>query len=290
MKALVTGAAGFVGGHLVPALRDAGWRVTTLDARPPADLVGDLSRLPFRGFSFDVVFHLAGFSNPAASLEAAREAYAANAAATARLVRDLRAGRFVIASSAHVYGDVAPRDNPVDESRRPAPRTPYAAAKLCGEALALASERDVVILRPFNHTGPGQSAAYLCPALARQVARGRRTIEVADLAPRRDFFDVRDMVRAYLLAAERGRPGEVYNVGTGSPVSVEEIARTLLSLARLPARLRGDRGRPDVLSGDSAKFRRATGWCPAIPLRRTLADLLAFERARLLPSATSSAP
>lgn len=282
MKALVTGAAGFVGAHLVRALREARWRVTTLDRHAPADLVGNLLTLPLPG-TYDAVFHLAAFSNPTASTGATQEVYEANAAATARLVRDARAGRFVIASSGHVYGDVPALENPVRESRRPAPRSPYAAAKLCAEALALASGRDVVILRPFNHTGPGQSHAYVCPALARQVARAEaglapRTIDVADLAPRRDFFDVRDMVRAYILAAERGRAGEVYNVATGRPASIRKIVDLLLAESRVPLRVRGPRGAPTVLSGDSSKFRRATGWSPRIPLARTLGDLLSHER------------
>ena len=103
MKALVTGASGFVGRYLVAALREAGWRVLTLDRTPPADLVGDLASVPLRGVRADVVFHLAGFANPAASLGAAWEAFEANARGTARLLRETRAGRFVVASSCQVY-------------------------------------------------------------------------------------------------------------------------------------------------------------------------------------------
>ncbi len=280
MKAIVTGAGGFVGGHLATALREAGWRVTTLARRAPADVVGDLCTMPLRGLSADVVFHLAGFSSPSASLGAPAEAYASNAAATARLLRELRAGRFVTAGSCQVYG---PMTRPVDESAPCLPRTPYAASKLCAEALAFASGRDVVALRPFNHTGPGQSDSFVCPRIARQVARaeagcGSRVLRLGDLSPRRDFFDVRDMARAYILAAERGRAGAVYNVSTGRPVSIARIARILMGAASVPLRLRGCRGRPDLLSGDSSAFRRDTGWSPRIPLERTLRDLLAHER------------
>ncbi len=277
MKAIVTGAGGFAGGHLVPLLRAEGWTVVPLDRRS-----GHLARMPLRGLSADVVFHLAAFSNPAASLDAEREAFESNVAATGRLLRELRAGRFVVASSAQVY---APSRRPLGETDPVLPATPYAASKLCAEALALASGRDVVVLRPFNHTGPGQSAAYVCPRIARQVARaesgrGPARIEIAAALPRLDLFDVRDMARAYLLAADRGRRGEVYNVATGRPVSIREIARTLISMALVPLRVRAGMGAATLVTGDASKFRAATGWSPEIPLRRTLSELLDHERRR----------
>lgn len=282
-SALVTGASGFVGRYLVEALREAGWRVTTLDRRPPADRVGDLAAMPLRNLSADVVFHLAGFANPAASVDAAIEAFEANATATARLVRDARAKRFVLASSCQVY---RPSDRAHVESDPPGPRTPYSASKLCGEALALASGKDVVILRPFNHTGPGQTDAYVCPRIARQVARaeaglGPATIELGALAPRLDLFDVRDMVRAYLLAATKGRAGEIYNVATGDPRSVGEVARMLASMSRIPLRIGGKQGLPTTVTGNASKFREATGWRPRIPFRKTLLDLVEYERGLL---------
>jgi GDP-4-dehydro-6-deoxy-D-mannose reductase len=282
MKAVVTGASGFVGRHLLDVLREAGWRVATLDRTGPADHVGDLRTMPLRDIRADVVFHLAAFSNPSASVEASAEVYASNATATARLARELPAGRLVFPSTCQVY---APAKHPQDETALPRPGNPYAASKLCAEALALAAKRDVVILRPFNHTGPGQTDAYVCPRLAGQIARaeagaGPRRIEVADAAPRRDFFDVRDMARAYLLAAERGVAGRRYNVGTGRPVAIGEIAEILRGMARVPMAVAAGRGAPTTLSGDASLFRRDTGWRPEIPLRRTLSDLLDFERHR----------
>jgi GDP-4-dehydro-6-deoxy-D-mannose reductase len=287
----VTGASGFVGTHLVRELKSAGWRVKTASLTGEADITGDLLQVPLRGISADVVFHLAGFSSPQASVDHARDAFEANAATTARVVREIRAGRFVIASSCQVYG---PRPRAATESTPPLPRTPYAASKLCGEALALASGRDVVILRPYNHTGPGQSAQFLCPGIAQQIARaecGRAApeIRVRSLAPRLDFFDVRDMARAYRLAGERGRRGGIYNVATGSPVSIGELARRLSAQSSLPLRIRGERGVADLISGDSTRFREVTGWRPEIPLGRTLADLLDYVRAALAPKSAARA-
>lgn len=290
-SALVTGASGFVGSYLVRELRRAGWTVFTADRSGSADLPGDLLRIPLGGLRVDVVFHLAGFSSPRASVDQAGLAFEGNAATTARIVRELRARRFVIASSCQVYG---PRPDRATESTPVRPRTPYAASKLCGESLALASGRDVVILRPFNHTGPGQSTAFVCPEIAHQVARAEAGLQAPEirlrsLAPRRDFFDVRDMARAYRLAAERGRPGAIYNVATGSPVSIESIARRMASRARIPLRIRGDRGDADMISGDGTRFRKDTGWLPSIPLDRTLSDLLECERGALAPNAAARA-
>jgi len=283
MKALVTGAAGFVGGHLVRSLREDGWHVLTTDRHGDVDLRGDLLRIPLRSISVDVVFHLAGFANPSASISDPTDAWSGNAQATARVAREVRAGRIVVASTGQVYG---PRMDRTAETAPVSPRTPYAASKLCGEALALATGKEVVVLRPYNHTGPGQSEAYVCPRIARQIAkaeagRGPRVVEVGALEPRRDFFDVRDMVRAYRLAAEKARSGEVYNVSTGRPVRIGEVLRLLLAEARVPLKVRSHAGPSDIMSGDPSKFRAATGWRPCIPLRKTLQDLLDYERAAI---------
>lgn len=281
MKALVTGASGFVGGHLVRTLREAGWRVLTTDRRGPADLTGDLLSLPLRSVSVDVVFHLAGFANPAASEQDPAAAYARNAAVTARVVREVRAGRFVIASSAHVYGR---RPDRTTEATPVSPKSPYAASKLCAESLALASGREVVVLRPYNHTGPGQSTDYVAPWIARQIARaerarGPRVIRVRNAAPRVDLFDVRDMARAYLLAALKAKPGEVYNVATGDPLRILDLVERLRKESTLDLKVEAPLGPPELSSGDFSKFRAATGWRPRIPLSRTLRDLLDYERA-----------
>ena len=284
MKAVVTGASGFAGRHLTAALQEAGWNVRGIDREGRTGLRGDLATMPLRTLRCDVLFHLAAFSNPSASVGLEEAVFDANAGVTARLLREAPAGRFVIASSCAVYGSNNSRAREGDPTN---PETPYAASKLCAESLALASGRDVVLLRPFNHTGPGQSGAYVCPRIARQIARAEAgevppRLEISNLSPRRDFFDVRDMARAYLAAAERGRRGETYNVATGSPVSIGRICRLLTGSSRIRLTVNGIHGSGATLSGDPAKFQRHTGWKARIPLDQTLQDLLAFERSALV--------
>ena len=152
----------------------------------------------------------------------------------------------------------------------------------------LRSGLDVVRAQAFNHTGRGQAPTFVVPALDRQVAEAERTgaatVKVGNLSPRRDFTDVRDVVRAYRLLVERGEAGGVYNVCSGTDVAVEELVRRLLALARADLAFAVDpaRVRPvDVpaLRGDPARLRAATGWAPTVPLDDTLAEVLAEQRA-----------
>jgi GDP-4-dehydro-6-deoxy-D-mannose reductase len=148
----------------------------------------------------------------------------------------------------------------------------------------------VVRVRAFNHHGPGQTDRFVAPALAARIAHneldGGETVTVGNLSPRRDFTDVRDVVRAYRLLVERAEPGEVYNVCSGVDLAVQELADRMLAMATRPMRLVPDPEllRPvdvPVLRGDNSKIRAATGWSPAIPIEQTLADLLDDQRKRL---------
>jgi GDP-4-dehydro-6-deoxy-D-mannose reductase len=149
--------------------------------------------------------------------------------------------------------------------------------------------------RSFNHLGPGQREHFVAPAVAGRIARNERdggdVVPVGDLSPRRDFTDVRDVVRAYRLLVVRGTPGEVYNVCSGRDIAIRDLAERLVGLAARPMKLEVDPEllRPvevPVLRGDNAKVTEATGWVPTIPLDQTLADLLADARARVALSAT----
>jgi GDP-4-dehydro-6-deoxy-D-mannose reductase len=167
--------------------------------------------------------------------------------------------------------------------------TPYAASKAAAELAGLQAwlgrGLEVIRARPFNHTGPGQQPSFVIPALARQVAEAARwgasALQTGNLAAKRDLCDVRDVVRAYRLLAEMGRPGDAYNVCTGRSVPIEDLARRLLQLAGVDVPLVVDPARirpidvPDM-RGDPTRLGQTTGWTPAIPLDQTLADVLAY--------------
>lgn len=301
MRVAVTGSSGFVGRHLVDALRARGDTVAGLDRSAPDALdVTDAESVRRRIAELrpEVVFHLAAASHVGDSWRDPAQAFRVNAEGTLnvlRACREVEPGRIVVVGSAEEYGRVDPADLPLTEDAPLRPLTPYGAAKVAADFLGLQAflgdGLPVVRVRPFSHTGPGQSPRFVVPALAGRVAdaerEGRDTVRVGSLDPVRDLTDVRDVVRAYLLLAASGEAGEVYNVCRGSGVTVREVAETLTAHSRRSLRLEVD---PDlvrpvevpVLVGDSSKLAKATGWTPEIPLERTLADVL--DEARSHPA------
>ncbi|MBI2932219.1 MAG: GDP-mannose 4,6-dehydratase [Planctomycetes bacterium] len=269
MRALVTGGDGFVGRYLVAALQQAGWTVELFrgDVRRPDAL---------RRFRGDAVFHLAAQAHPARSREIPMETFEVNVLGTQRVLEALSGfgGRILVVSTGDIY---RPDRQPRQETDPIEPRSPYGWSKRLAEAVARAQDRlDIVIARPFNHTGPGQSEAYVCPGFARQVAT-RRVVRVGELGSVRDFLDVRDVVRAYLLLIERGRRGETYNIASGHGWRIGQILNTLIELSGRSVRIVVDPARtrpPDSLIGDASRLHARTGWRPRIPFRRTLAELL----------------
>lgn len=300
MKAAVTGARGFVGRHLEAHLHDEGDDVATLDlgGTSPVD-VTDAAAVTARVHDIapDALYHLAALTHVDRSWEDPRSVFRVNVEGTANVLAACRSAgvrRVVVVGSAEQYGRVGEDALAIREDEPLRPLSPYARSKAAAEALALAESArgdvEVVCVRAFNHTGPGQSTAFLVPALAARVVAAERLghddVAVGNVEPVRDVTDVRDVVRAYRLLARHGEPGAVYNVCSGTGVRVAELAERLLALAQRPLRLRVD---PDLvravdvpaLVGDPARLRAATGWTPAIPLDRTLADVLAEARARM---------
>lgn len=304
MRALVTGASGFVGRYLVERLRTAGYDVVAAGGpheTEPAFLPIDLADAESIRAAFDVarpgvVFHLAAQAFVPRSIEAPDETYEINVMGTAGVLAVLRAWsrendskvRLVFISSAEVYGAQPPSAMPLRETTAPNPVNPYAASKAAAEAIVLGEARsfgvDAVIARAFNHIGPGQNDRFVVPAFANQLAAiaggGEPVMHVGNLDARRDFLDVRDVVDAYVAIAERGESGEAYNVASGSAVSVREILGELIRIAHVPVEVRDDpaRMRPSdvpIVYGSSEKLRERTGWAPRIPLRRSLQDVYA---------------
>lgn len=293
MRALVTGATGFVGRHLVAHLAAAGDEVTISEAEVTEP---ELLEADFCQCRPDAVYHLAAqadvqasFTDPAATLRV-------NVEGTSNVLDAARragAARVVVVSSADVYGRVEPADLPVNEAAAMRPVTPYGASKAAAEMVCmqagLGRGLDVIRVRAFNHLGPGQSDRFVAAALASRIAANERTgaeeVRVGNLQARRDFTDVRDVVRAYRQLAERGAPGEAYNVCSGTARRIYELAEALIARAGHPMRLtaHGELLRPvDVaeVRGDPSKLHDATGWRPEVALEQTLDDLLDYGRCR----------
>ncbi len=299
MKALVTGAGGFVGRHLVDHLAASGddvavtdFVVDRVDITDPEAFVELLRRV-----RPEVIYHLAGASDVGGSWTTPHETFRANAEGTLNVLwaaREAGVERTLTIGSADVYGKVTPKDLPLTERSPLRPVSPYAASKVAADAVAEQAFRGfgqhVVRTRPFNHLGPGQSDKFVAPALAARIVAsersGEREIRVGNLSPQRDFTDVRDVVRAYRLLVEHGRPGEAYNVCSGRAIAIEQLARTMIDLSPAELELVSDpelqRGVDiPVLLGDAGLLRRDTGWEPEIPIEVTLGDLLDDVRSRV---------
>ncbi len=299
MRALVTGAGGFVGVHLVRHLEQQGDDVVELERRDDGIDIADADALTEAVVAAkpEAVYHLAGAADVGGSWAEPRETFLANALGTLNVLEACRqagAERVLAVTRADVYGRVTSDELPLGEDRPLRPVSPYAASKVAADALAqqawLGHRLPVIRVRAFNHLGPGQSDRFVAPSLAARIARNERDggdeVPIGNMTPRRDVTDVRDVVRAYRLLMEAGEPGAVYNVCRGSAVSVQQIAEALLAMATHPMRLVSDPAlqRPvdiPVLVGDNTALRAATGWEATIPLDQTLSDVLADWRARL---------
>jgi len=313
MNALITGVQGFAGSHLCELLlaRQAQVWGTTYPGETPLlpDAAARQARLLpcdlrdrqacaalLQQAQPDTIFHLAAIAFVPQARNEPAVAFDTNVLGTVNLLEAARrhcaSARMLIVSSGEVYGKLAPSEVPATESAPVRPASIYAATKASVEAMAAAYHAGyalpIVLVRPFNHIGPRQSPAFVVAAFAEQIARievGRQepVLTVGNLEARRDFTDVRDMVRAYLLAAEKGRPGEPYNIASGKAHSIREVLDTLLSLASCPITVRQDQALlrasdTPVLQGDASKFRAHTGWEPAVPLRTSLCDVLNYWR------------
>ncbi|HEX2064003.1 MAG TPA: GDP-mannose 4,6-dehydratase [Acidimicrobiales bacterium] len=290
MRAFVTGGHGFVGTWLRRHLVASGDEVVApghgFDVTDPATL------RPAMGEARpDAVYHLAGLAHVGRSWDEPEEYLRVNALGTLHVLEAARrcqpVPRVLVVSSAEVYGPVRPDEVPVAESAPLRPASPYAASKAAAELLGVQAHlgRGVPVIRarPFNHAGPGQDPSFVVPALARRIVDARRSgdsfVPVGNLAPRRDITDVRDVVRAYRLLVERGQPGEVYNVCSGTEVAIDQLARRMLSLAGADLELKTEPAllRPadvPVLRGDPTRLRAVTGWAPEVALDQTLAAVL----------------
>lgn len=296
MRVLITGAGGFAGAHL------SAW----LSGRPDVEIHG-VSRKGPRAFDLldaeatrravaevrpERIFHFAAESRVSQAWAEPGRVITVNVECQVNLLEAMRreapSARVLVTGSAEEYGEVAPSEMPVRESAPLRPVNAYGLSKVAQDLLAWQYARDfglyAVRTRAFNHTGPGQRAHFVAGDFARQIAlaeagKTEPVIRVGNLEAVRDFCDVRDVVRAYWLALDRGAPGDVYNVASGKGRTIRELLDALLSRASVKIRVEVDPAklRPKELSvsiGDSSKLTAATGWRPEIPFEKTLEDLL----------------
>lgn len=317
MRVLVTGADGFVGGYLIryllaetdlevigtvysrrkqpdPDFGSSRVRLERLDLLERSVVVDVLTR-----FRPDYIFSLAGQAFVPLSWKNPQSTFEQNVFIMLNLFQSVLAAkldpRILVVGSGDEYGAIEPEDLPIDEDTPLRPLSPYGASKVAQDLLAWQYHRSyglqTVRVRPFNHIGPGQNEIFVTSNFAKQVAEieaGKQppVLRHGNLEAKRDFTDVKDIVRAYWLVLTRGQPGEVYNVGSGQEVSIQQILDILLSLARTPIRTEPDpdRMRPSdipVFVSDYTRLQQATGWEPQIPLERTLHDILADWRERI---------
>ena len=309
LRIAVTGAGGFVGSRLVSALRTRrpDWVLEGPpgpEARSGLDITEpEAVEAWIRQVQPELVVHLAGVAAVTASVKDPRLAWRVNLGGALNLVLALQqhapSAHLLFVSSAEVYGESLNQTASVDERALLQPVNPYAASKAAADILvrqAAASGLSATVARPFNHTGPGQSEAFVAPNFAAQVARieqGRQPpiISVGSLDEERDFLDVGDVVEAYLLMLERRadlEPGAVLNVASGSPVRIGDLLDQLLSLSTVKIEVKTDPERLRLspirrVAGDASRL-RALGWAPRVPLADTLAAVLDDKRRQVAPA------
>lgn len=314
MKALVTGITGFVGSHMAEFLLERNIEVIgtvrqrsrmghILHLQDQVQLIECELRDPFsvdaliEGTKPDLIFHLAAQSFVPTSWNSPVDTIHNNVSGEVNIFEAVRRlgldSKIQIACSSEEYGHVEPHETPIKETNPLRPLSPYAVSKVAQEFLGYQYMKsyglNVVITRTFNHTGPRRGESFVTSNFAKQIAeieKGLRPpiIHVGNLQAKRDFTDVRDVVRAYWLALEKGTMGESYNIASGKCCTIEEMLKLLLSFSNIkievtedPARLRPSD--VEILLGDYSKFHEATGWEPLIPFETTMLDLLNYWRA-----------
>jgi len=314
--ALITGITGFVGSYMAELLLSGRfevhglcrWRSRTENIdhiKNKLHLVeGDLlDPRSLQALMMDVrpthIFHLAAQSFVKASWTSPAVTLEINTVGPCNLFEAVRACQLEpviqIACSSEEYGLVKPDEVPIKETNPLRPLSPYAVSKVAMDYLGYQYFRSynmkIVRIRAFNHTGPRRGEVFAESSFAKQIVEIEKGIKkpvilVGNLEAKRDYTDVRDMVRGYYLAVEKGEPGEVYNICSGKTIAIRKVLETLLSLSRVKVKVNQDptRMRPSdvpILLGDNSKFSKQTGWKPKIPFEKTMKDLLNYWRKRI---------
>lgn len=314
-KILITGASGFVGSHLIDYLVLDPNNVlfgTHFSKSLPRNLEQVKNKLQLLETDLrnedevyalidkikpDIIYHLAAFTSAADSFKSPRETILNNIACQINIFEAMRKSNLLnsktlVVSSAEVYGSVKKEDLPMNEETPLNPTNPYAVSKLTQDFLGLqyflSYELKAVRVRPFNHVGPRQAPNFVVSAFAQKIVeieKGKRdpVLPVGNLEAKRDFTDVRDVVKAYSFLMEQGKSGEVYNIGSGVSYKIAEVLDKLLSFSSAKIKVEVDKSlfRPiddPELVCDNTKINQLTGWKPEIPIEKTLKDTLDYWR------------
>lgn len=314
-KALITGITGFAGSYLAEYLvstrkyvvsgtylfEESLRNVSAIKSKLnliKADLSLEKSVLDIiKEVSPSVIFHLAALTSPADSFKNPIETLTNNISLQVNLLEAVKKNnlfntKILIVSSADIYGLVKKEDLPIDEQTPLIPTNPYSVSKITQDFLGLtyflSYNLKIIRVRPFNHIGPRQSPQFVVSSFAKQIAeieKGKRepTLRVGNLDAKRDFTNVKDMVAAYVLAIEKGKDGEVYNIGTGTSYKISDILNRLVLLSSKRIKIEEEEGllrpsdNPELIC-DASKFVKLTAWKPEVPIERTLKDTLDYWR------------
>lgn len=314
-RALITGITGFVGSHLAEYLLTKGVEVYGTSQwgskqdniehiRGDINLIsadlkdGNSLEKAVKKSKPDFIFHLAAQSIPIMSSLAPVDTIETNVIGTINLLEAINKikmdAKIQVAGSSDEYGMVYPKELPIQETNPLRPLSAYGVSKVAQEQLSTLYHQSyglkTVVTRAFNHTGPRRGEVFATSNFAKQIAeieRGKEpVIYVGNLHAQRDFTDVRDMVRAYWLAVQKCEFGEVYNVCSTQAIKIEDVLNLLLSMSSKKIEVKKDSSRMrladvEILRGDCSKFKKKTGWKPAIPFEKTMEDLLNYWRERV---------
>ena len=301
-KALITGSEGFVGKYLQAELANNGYEIIRADivSGPGVHSINLLDEGNVRELVSaeqpDVIFHLAAQADVGKSWKQPQATMQMNVTAAINVMEAVRAVKgkqaaILMVGSSDQYGNLGEAGASVSEETGMRPQSPYAVSKRAQEEMAKLYAKAyglrICMTRSFNHGGAGQRTGFMIPDFASGIVRIERgesdCLLVGNLTARRDFTHVRDVVRAYRLIAEKGQPGEIYNVGSGKTYSAQEVLDSLIAMAKceVPVRQDPSRLRPSdtpVICCDHSKLTRDTGWEPEIPMERILTDTLEYYR------------